>query len=56
MKKRRGNGNKKPKIFNSLNIILIALLFVELLFIANLVPTGQPVKSADLEKGKHRKL
>ena len=52
MKKRMGKYN----IFNSLNIILIALVLVEILFVANLVPTGQPVRSADLERGKHRKL
>jgi len=54
--KRGVSKSHKSKIFNSLNIILVALVLVELLFIANLVPTGQPVKSADLEKGKHRKI
>ncbi len=53
MKKRPRNEplKKVPKtsrIFNSVNIILIALLFVELVFIANWVTTGNQVKSVSL--------
>ena len=46
--KKRVSKSHKTKVFNSLNIILIALLFVELLFVANLVPTGQPVRGVSL--------
>ncbi|MBI3622719.1 hypothetical protein HY212_01390 [Candidatus Pacearchaeota archaeon] len=45
MKKKR---SRKSKIFNSVNIILIALLFVELVFIAKGVTTGNPVRSVVL--------
>ncbi len=35
---------KNSKIFNSVNIFLVALLLIEMLFIANLALTGNPVR------------
>jgi len=37
-------GRKKSKIFNFVNIILIALLFVELFLVGNWIATGNPVR------------
>jgi len=42
-------GVSKSKIFNSLNIILIGLLIIELLFVGNWIATGNPVRSATLD-------
>src|SRR3989344_3071384 len=36
---------RKSKIFNSVNIVLIALLFVELIFVVDSEITGNPIKS-----------
>ncbi|MBI2044566.1 S8 family serine peptidase [Candidatus Pacearchaeota archaeon] len=50
MKRRRSCNSK---IFSFLNIILIGLLFVELVFMANWVTTGNPVKGVGLgEEGE----
>lgn len=40
---------KKPGVFNSINIFLIALLFVELILVGNWIATGNPVRNAVLE-------
>ncbi len=49
--KRRVKGSRKPKVFNSLNIILIALVLLEVAFVVNEgVLTGQPVRSAMVEE------
>ena len=51
--KRGVSKSHKSNIFNSLNIILIALLFVELIFVTNPnILTGQPVKSVGFDGEK----
>lgn len=41
---------QKSKIFNSVNIILTALLFVELVFMANWAATGNQVKMISVQE------
>jgi len=43
--KKRLKKFRKSKVFNFVNLILIAFLFVELLLVGNWIATGNPIKS-----------